>query len=379
MESFNQMKEGCETIAGLESLLDAEARAEVTQERLALEQTIVNSMTMLTDLQHVEESLKVSGFSDDWFDMINQDGKFMQFVHMDVSKFNGKLADKEKACMEGIADTIREWLKAAWEAIKKFFAFIRDCIHKVWEWMGGNISADSDIARSLKDGIEKVEEETLRKEGVLIKDFFDLRSLERMINIVSLISMFISTEDFIEDELTMDERNIKALVVRKLTARLQDERIPTNKVAEVGISIEHGEIIYFSGRHTQDFKKNDIRCNSKAELMNIYNKMFTDIVMCRNAARSTIVSVQKDLKNRIDVCEKQYHRENITGHVVKSGPLLTEMGVILKIVNNLLKVLVTTETMSRRMSIAIYNLLVTKKWAKNVKTPKEMNAAVPVV
>ena len=107
--------------------------AEVVEELQHLGTQIRGCIGLIDDLSVALESLHTSGYSTEWFDIINRDNNFLAVVDLDMPKFFGGDETKQAACEGAIIDTIKKWAKAIWEWIKSFY----DKIKKALYWIKG--------------------------------------------------------------------------------------------------------------------------------------------------------------------------------------------------------------------------------------------------
>lgn len=88
-----------------------------------------NLMSTFNFLETSRKSLESLGYSDEWLNAMNYNGKLLDTINVDIDKLVGDNAHKAEVCMEGLLGTIWEWIKRIWgwivDAFKKLVVYFK--------------------------------------------------------------------------------------------------------------------------------------------------------------------------------------------------------------------------------------------------------------
>jgi hypothetical protein len=90
----------------------------------AVETLADGAMSMLHDLSVAKEACERCGVSKEWLDEFNADNRLFTLCNIEMPKFFGGEQDRKEVALEGIGETLWDWIKRAWEILRKIFAWI---------------------------------------------------------------------------------------------------------------------------------------------------------------------------------------------------------------------------------------------------------------
>lgn len=95
----------------------AEAREQLAENVLMGKQLVAT----LEALDTIKGSLEANGYSDEWFNLVNEDGSFLENTNVELVNLLGTDEEKGAVCMEGLFATIGTILKKIWDWIVDMF------------------------------------------------------------------------------------------------------------------------------------------------------------------------------------------------------------------------------------------------------------------
>lgn len=95
----------------------AEAREQLAENVFMGKQLI----STLEALDTIKGSLESNGYSDEWFNLVNEDGSFLENTNVELVNLLGTDEEKGVVCMEGLIATIGTVLKKIWDWIVDMF------------------------------------------------------------------------------------------------------------------------------------------------------------------------------------------------------------------------------------------------------------------
>lgn len=95
----------------------AEAREQLAENMLMGKELVAT----LEALDTIKGSLESNGFSDEWFNLVNEDGSFLESINVELVALLGTDEEKGVVCMEGLFAAIGTILKKIWDWIVDMF------------------------------------------------------------------------------------------------------------------------------------------------------------------------------------------------------------------------------------------------------------------
>lgn len=95
----------------------AEAREQLAENMLMGKELVAT----LEALDTVKGSLEANGYSDEWFNLVNEDGSFLESINVELVALLGTDEEKGVVCMEGLFAAIGTILKKIWDWIVDMF------------------------------------------------------------------------------------------------------------------------------------------------------------------------------------------------------------------------------------------------------------------
>lgn len=121
---------------------EGDLKVQVAEAREQLAENVVLGKQLIASLESLDTirgSLEASGFSDEWFNIVNSDGSFLEGINVDLVNLLGNDEEKGAVCMEGLLQTIGTILKKIWDWIVDMFhrlvAFVSKLI-RAWRGDG---------------------------------------------------------------------------------------------------------------------------------------------------------------------------------------------------------------------------------------------------
>ena len=128
-------------------------KVQVAEAREQLAENVVLGKELIASLEALDTikgSLEANGFSDEWFNIVNADGSFLEGINIDLVNLLGDDKEKETVCMEGLLQTIGTILKKIWD-------WIADMFHRLVTFVGKLIRAWSGDGRNIDKCIKSLE------------------------------------------------------------------------------------------------------------------------------------------------------------------------------------------------------------------------------
>lgn len=109
----------------LNSLPDSdELKVQIAEAREQLAENVFMGKQLVATLEALDTirgSLEANGYSDEWFNLVNEDGSFLENTNVELVNLLGTDEEKGVVCMEGLLATIGTLLKKIWDWIVDMF------------------------------------------------------------------------------------------------------------------------------------------------------------------------------------------------------------------------------------------------------------------
>ena len=128
LDAINTIKNGAAAMSREEFVAK---HTDMLDQLHAIESLADGAMSMLHDLNMAKEACERCGVTKEWLDEFNADNRLFTLCNIEMPKFFGGDVEKKSAAMEGIGATIWDWVKRAWEILRKIFAWIYNAIKMV--------------------------------------------------------------------------------------------------------------------------------------------------------------------------------------------------------------------------------------------------------
>ena len=158
LNALEEIKSSAESIVQMTEIEKLEGYESLRSEAQEVIELANKTHAMLEDLERGFKTLKANGYSQEWFDTMNADGNFAYVFNVDAlprNMFGGAQARTE-AAVEGLWQTIKQWVVNALKTLWKIFNWIVDKAKAVltfWARPNNGASAKVAIAKRVSDGI----------------------------------------------------------------------------------------------------------------------------------------------------------------------------------------------------------------------------------
>lgn len=246
MSSLKAGKDKCQQLESLKDLMMQSDKVDLLEEIRSLESAFDQCISVLERVHDIRDSLESFGYSDQWFDTINAGGSLEGIVEFDMPKLFDNKANKTQACMEGLWDTIKEWLLKAYNFLKSVILKIRDFVHWLLEKLGLCTSRKiGALDSAVKQGYGMMQA-YFQQCGIDLQNFYDPDELVRyemylkaiVGTIFNRIRANISKED-ISDRNLLKHEDIRKDFYDRLTVACKENGIELNNIEKVGYTIEY--------------------------------------------------------------------------------------------------------------------------------------------
>lgn len=266
LKALQEGKKKCDDMKGLENLMTVAERTEIMESIENLSVSFSQCIGIIEKVSEVKDSLEKFGYTDEWYDSVFSVSGLENIVEFDIPKFT-TYGTKQEACMEGFIDTIKDWLKKAWNILKdilvKIYRFIVSALKKL------NLNTKQKIwmfdqASKKLDDISKSQDEKMKQAlvdiGLDLESFYDIDFIDKQQDDLNTL-LDILNDDTISEEVGTYVKNQNEFVtadrVRRmfgdlLKGRLDAEGIKytdANKdtfTVKVNPAVNH--MVYFYGK-----------------------------------------------------------------------------------------------------------------------------------
>lgn len=317
LDSLHNMKKTCSEIQGFEGLMNAEDRMLISEQVVALRGAVDSALETVTALEHVRGSLEACGYSEEWFDNVSRMG-LKDLVQLDMPKFFDNKANRQQVCMEGLVDSIKEWLKKAWEMLKKFLGWIRDALAKLVAYLHAESFKNQGIIQKAFTKIDAGIDKYLQtKQGIDLNGWYDVEGLVQQVPAIRTLieictdSYFVqngvTTADYNKDEVSGD---MKKDFIQKINHELYQKGIPSDKPEQTGFIVKNdpntNSAVQFLGvQIRKDFPKTKLEIRSKATMDGIKDLLMNKLIPMINETMNYLKASDVIMKNMIGTTQQE--------------------------------------------------------------------------
>lgn len=123
----------CDNLKALADKFERTDELEAICDEIDKAQAMVNDVRkMIADIDCAKRSLEVSGFSQEWVDLVNADGNLGKLIDFNKPVYFGGYEAKKLACLEDFKQLATTFFTKLWEYLKQFFAAIVKAIDFVY-------------------------------------------------------------------------------------------------------------------------------------------------------------------------------------------------------------------------------------------------------
>lgn len=318
IQSLNKAKECCQEYLKLEDVLEKSNQLEMVSDLKMTLVSIDQTLTLLDRVTSVRGTLETYGYSDEWFDTVSINGRIAGLVDIEVPKFFDNNVNRGKACMEGMIDSIKNF-------IVKICDFIMGVIRKILGFFNITVSILSDDSK-MEDRIKQACDDFARKVGEAeamkylqthpfkIEKWYDGEQLKRMMeNTIKLLDIIVPGTDFnglrrglldANDYSGTDTPSIRSEYYAKLVASLTSATVQVNDPDTVGfVPINQSDVqsmVMFVGTDKKDFefKSYEVTIGDWRDFKNLVSDDIREIQPIRKRLIESHVRMKKALEKR---------------------------------------------------------------------------------
>ena len=317
VKSLNKAKECCQEYLKLESVLEQENQLALISDLKTTLRNIDQTLSLTDQIMNFKASLESVGYSDEWFDTVSSNGRIGGVVDIEVPKFFDNPTNRGKACMEGMIESIKNF-------IVRICDFIMNVIRKVLAFFNITVSFLSNedtIEEKIKQGADafrrKVGEAELKKWMMehpfkVEKWYISDKIVERLNNTMSLLDIVVPGTDFngirsgILDANSYggrDTQAIRAEYYQKLVQSLHQVNIPVNDPDCGFVPINDTStpsMVMFAGTDIKDveFESMELAIGSWRDFEKIVMEETRDIQAASKAVVAAHVRMKKAISKR---------------------------------------------------------------------------------
>ncbi len=253
LNSLKSIKNECDRFDSLEGLESAELRNELSNYTALVRQSVDSALEHLETIEQMKASLLKCGYSDEWFDIVNEMG-FKTNITLDLQSFLSTKGDRMNACMEGFAESAIAWLKKIGQIILSFINVVRQAISKAAQWL--NPRKYDEMHKKIDKHFEDIEKHfddldrqktvqdfyknaTSTKQlgyfNIPVKGWYDLECLEKHVPIVTEVLQTVIL--VLKQGPYLENVDGATQIFEKLRATLQSKRIEIDRPDMTGFRL----------------------------------------------------------------------------------------------------------------------------------------------
>ena len=194
------------------------AYSEVRADLANLSQQISGCIHLIDELNLAYESMKSSGYSTEWMDIINKDNNFLAVVNVDMPKFFGGDEAKQTACEGAIIDTIKKWASVVWEWIKKAY----NKLLEVLKWVMGLWVHNSRPKGEVVETFDKVVGMMKDSDNPKVRDAFRFCFEDMVMRSPTVLMNYLDSYDALSDVLETMVNEVTSSKVEDLYKQIDD-------------------------------------------------------------------------------------------------------------------------------------------------------------
>lgn len=336
LKSLQQIQDTSVEALGLLKCIEAEGNAELQMELQNLSVQASGAIQILESFTNLKDSLKISGYSDQWYDITFGNSNLKNLCTIEMPKFLDNDVNRGKACMEGIMDTLRDWVKKAGQLIiriiKGLIQFTNWLISQLRKHFNNDKQVKNFWERSIDFAVKKSAEMQL---GIKLEDYYDFEKITQMVaNVLVLLTILcpISSKShkFEASSSMLSSLNkgsksadeLKKDFFNQLQSAFASKGINTNDMEIVGYQLKFdpaaNKYIEFLGDNGQgDFEKKSIDIEHIADVTALINQQIDVAGTKIQNIEGSLTDVEIMLKERHahfeEMSRAQYQSDDMEG------------------------------------------------------------------
>lgn len=318
LKSLQQIQDTSVEALGLLKCVEAENNAELQMELQNLSVQASGAIQILEQFINIRDSLKVSGYSDQWYDITFGNSNLKDLCTIEMPKFLDNDVNRGKACMEGIMETLRDWVKKAGQLIiniiKGIMRFAEWLVSVLRKINSSDKQAKSIWERAIDFAVKKSAEMQL---GIKLEDYYDFEKITQMVaNVHVLLTILCpissKTHQFEASSSMLSSLNkggksaddLKKDFFSQLQSAFAAKGINTKDMATVGYQLKFdpaaNKYIEFLGGNGQgDFEKKAIDVEHISDVTALIKQQIDDAGAKIHITNGSLIDVQIMLKERL--------------------------------------------------------------------------------
>lgn len=336
LKSLQQIQDTSVEALGLLKCVEAEGNAELQMELQNLSVQAIGAIQILENFTNVRDSLKVAGYSDQWYDITFGNSNLKDLCTIEMPKFLDNDVNRGKACMEGIMETLSDWIKKAGQVILKI---IKGLIQFV-EWLVANLRKIFNNDKQLKNFWQQRIDWAIKKSaemqlGIKLEDYYDFEKITQMVaNVHVLLTILCpissKSHQFEASSSMLSSLNkgsksadeLKKDFFSQLQSAFAVKGINTKDMATVGYQLKFdpaaNKYIEFLGGNGQgDFEKKAVDIEHIADVTDLIKQQIDDAGMKIHITEGSLTDVEIMLKERRanfeEMARAQYQSDGTEG------------------------------------------------------------------
>lgn len=341
LQSLNKIKEDSSNKA-IEDLLVAADRYDLVEGMHFINSQVNTTISVISNLNEAKAQLESMGYSDEWFNELMSNESFKTVLELDMPKFFDNNDNRQKACMEGFIDSLKNW-------IKKAIKFILDFANKLVEfWRRIKSIMDGEAEDGNKSLLTRLCEakgaEALKKwfeaHGVKLEGYYDVKAYYQIVdNVIALVETLMPclenpfSENLVPDNIQVRTTNVDTYAVRKefierLRSELKQRGRGCSNIDKDGFVLNADpagiNFIELMGvKSGKEFKKSSITIDVYEQLLEVVggplkdfavavdhlDRMLTSTATKLRALRDTYKQLEADIDNDTNLSTEEYNRQ----------------------------------------------------------------------
>ena len=317
LKSLQQIQDTSVEALGLLKCVEAEGNAELQMELQNLSVQASGAIQILESFTNVRDSLKVAGYSDQWYDITFGNSNLKDLCTIEMPKFLDNDVNRGKACMEGIMETLSDWVKKAGQVIVRIIKGLIQFVEQIIAFIRKHFTNDKQVKNVWDQRIDwAVKKAAEMQLHIKLEDYYDFEKITQMVaNVHVLLTILCpissKTHQFEPDSSMMSSLNkgsmsaddLKKDFFSKLKTAFAAKGINTDDMATVGYRLKFdpaaNKYIEFLGGNGQgDFEKKAVDIEHIADVTALIKQQIDDAGGKIHITEGSLTDVEIMLKER---------------------------------------------------------------------------------
>lgn len=317
LKSLQQIQDTSVEALGLLKCVEAEGNAELQMELQNLSVQASGAIQILEQFTNIRDSLKVAGYSDQWYDITFGNSNLKDLCTIEMPKFLDNDVNRGKACMEGIMETLSDWVKKAGQLIIRIIKGLIQFVDWLVAMLRKVFNNDKQIKNFWQQKIDwAVKKSAEMQLGIKLEDYYDFEKITQMVaNVHVLLTILCpissKSHQFEASSSMLSSLNkgsksadeLKKDFFNQLQSAFAAKGINTKDMTTVGYQLKFdpaaNKYIEFLGGNGQgDFEKKAIDIEHIADVTALIKQQIDDAGMKIHITEGSLTDVEIMLKER---------------------------------------------------------------------------------